>query len=96
MIKALALTLISNSLFLLPTSVIAQSADNKADSEVQKSEDENARICKTFKITGSRAKRERICMTKSQWAASEAAAKEEARRATSGVCGNGKLCSGTT
>jgi hypothetical protein len=62
------------------------------------SEDELARmVCKSFAVTGSRAKRERVCMTNEQWIAHESRTRDEAGRLTNreGVCSNAAFCSGS-
>ena len=94
--KTLTISLICSALLVTPVKIAAQTSKKDADEAVSEAEGEDAKICKTFKVTGSRAKRERICMTKRAWAAHEARTKEEARRATAGVCGNANLCSGET
>ena len=97
MLEAILFSLSIGATTLLQLSAAEGADTQKAAPQVESREAEtetNRRICKTFKVTGSRAKRERICKTERQWAAHEASAKEEARRATAGVCADRTLCSG--
>ena len=97
MSEAILLSLFVGATTLLQLSPAVAEGSQNADIQVEAKDDEtdrNRRICKTFRVTGSRAKRERICKTERQWAAHEASAKEEMRRATAGVCADRKLCMG--
>lgn len=61
----------------------------------QDTENAEKQICRSFKVTGSRAKRERICMTRAQWIAQEQAAREAGRDiGNSGICADRTACSG--
>jgi len=80
-------------------STIAGNADERAASagaeSAQAAKDEK-QVCRTFRVTGSRAKRERVCMTQAQWDAHEERTREEAGRVTNtGICSDGSVCSGT-
>ena len=72
---------------------VAASDDAKASGS---DKDLEKRICKTYRVTGSRAKRERVCMTKAQWADYERLNRDFAREMTNtGICADGSVCSGS-
>ncbi|AKM06462.1 hypothetical protein [Pelagerythrobacter marensis] len=72
-----------------------RSAETAAVSKAAATEDLERKVCRTFRVTGSRAKRERVCMTRAQWIAHERETRDEAGRVTNtGVCSNAEMCSG--
>lgn len=77
---------------------VAATSVEQSEEDRSASEEELARmVCKSFTVTGSRAKRERVCMTRAQWIAHEARTRDEAGRLTNqdGVCSNAEFCSGS-
>lgn len=93
------------SAFILQTSATAPagelvrtaSATNAADAPArEEAEDADKKICKSFKVTGSRAKRERICMTRTEWIDYERGTRNAAGEMTNqeGVCSNAGFCGG--
>lgn len=92
------------SAFILQTSATAPagevvrtaSATNADAPAREEAEDANKKICKSFKVTGSRAKRERICMTRTEWIDYERGTRNAAGEMTNqeGVCSNAGFCGG--
>lgn len=75
-----------------------QQAQNVASTKETSANDaieDEPKICRTYKVTGSRAKRTRICMTKKEWAFHEAQTRDQAGRVTNqdGICASSS-CSG--
>lgn len=72
--------------------VSAQSTDRQAGVETA----EARQICRTFPVTGSRTKRQRVCMTADQWQRASEETQSGTRRiiGSEGVCAGGE-CTGT-
>ncbi|MEP2726761.1 hypothetical protein [Roseibium sp.] len=77
--------------------VTAANVEQSSDGDTLTEEELGRTVCKSFRVTGSRAKRERVCMTKAQWIAHDSRTRDEAGRLTNseGVCSNAEFCSGS-
>ncbi|MGP1354715.1 MAG: hypothetical protein ACTS1Z_15475 [Parasphingopyxis sp.] len=65
-IGKLALTFAAGALMMLPGAAASQEAEAEAEETLSRS-DPNYIRCQTRRVTGSNARRERICMTNRQW-----------------------------
>ncbi len=99
-----ATVIIALSLCALTTPVHSMQSNSKqatstetrtTDSEKRDAGDD-AKICKSFKVTGSRAKKERLCKTREEWIAFYSETRDEAGRLANreGVCSDASICGG--